>query len=627
MEPDKAVVVDDVNASDIFKDTPSLAVLREAGVRAVISLPLVARTGRFVGMTNVHFANPQRPDVRVIQWLEVLGRQAADFIERKSIQHRLRESEARLQAAVHLVNLGLYAWNPQTNDLLWDDALREMWGLPAGSPVTYDIWLAGVHPEDRVRVGEAIRRSGDAKGDGIYDIEYRVIGTDGIERWIAMRGRTTFENNRPVSFYGVAQDVTDRKRTESQLESRVEARTRELLGLNRQLRSQIEQRKIAEAALDKLQQLDAIGQITSGVAHDFNNLLSVVLTNARLLSRKSMESDDQEGIELILAAAERGTKLTAQLLAFAGKQRLEPQIVDLNQKVADMRDLLAATLGDTVQLRALLHPQLWPALADPTQLEMVILNLAINGRDAMPSGGSVTIETFNAAIGDQPVRPEDPETGEYVGLAIRDTGTGIPEHVLARAFEPFFTTKRRGKGSGLGLAQVFGFARQTGGGMRIETRIGQGTCVKVFLPRADVDPKLPNRLESVASDQQSPFAGKMSVLVVDDDRAFLRTNIRMLQFLGYQGISAESGKEALDQLSTHPEIGLVLADFAMPEINGIELAGSIQAKYPGCPVILVTGCVDILEQCKDAIILQKPFTEDELRDKITAAFEAAISNS
>jgi signal transduction histidine kinase len=213
-----------------------------------------------------------------------------------------------------------------------------------------------------------------------------------------------------------------------------------------------------------------------------------VLTNARLLSRKSMEPDDQEGVDLIRAAAERGTKLTAQLLAFAREQRLEPQIIDLNRKVADMRDLLATTLGHTVQLRALLHPELWPALVDPTQLEMIILNLAINGRDAMPSGGSMTIETFNTVIGDQSVRPEDPETGEYVGLAIRDTGTGIPEHALARAFEPFFTTKPRGKGSGLGLAQVFGFAKQSGGGVRIETRVGEGTCVKVFLPRADVDP-------------------------------------------------------------------------------------------------------------------------------------------
>jgi PAS domain S-box-containing protein len=497
MELGKAVVVHDVNASDIFKGTPSLAVLRHAGVRAVISVPLVARTGRFVGMTNVHFANPHRPDVRVMQRLELLGRQAADFIERMNILHHLRQSEARLQAAVHLVSLGLYAWNPQSNDLLWDDAMRAMWGLPAGSPVTYDAWLAGVHPEDRVRVEEAVRRCADAKGDGTYDIEYRVIGrTDGVERWIATRGQTTFENDRPISFYGVAQDVTDRKRTESKLQSRVEARTRELLDLNRHLSSQIEQRKIAEAALDKLQQLDAIGQITPGVAHDFNNLLSVVLTNARLLSRKSMESDDREGIELILAAAERGTKLTAQLLAFAGKQRLEPRIVDLNQKVAEMRDLLAATLGDTVQLRAHLHPQLWPALADPTQLEMIILNLAINGRDAMPSGGSVTIETFNTAIGDQPVRPEDPESGEYVGLGIRDTGEGIPEHVLARVFEPFFTTKRRGEGSGLGLAQVLGFAKQSGGGIRIETRVGEGTCVKVFLPRADVDPKVPNPLYS-----------------------------------------------------------------------------------------------------------------------------------
>ncbi len=385
--------------------------------------------------------------------------------ERGRAEQELRESEARLQAAVDLLKLGRYAWNPQTNELQWDDILRAMWGLPAGAPVDYDLWRACVHPDDLARVEAAIQRCTDPQGDGVYDIEYRVIGkTDGVERWIATRGRTHFENHTPVSFYGVALDVTNRKRIEEMLERRVEARTRELEEANRELRSQIEQREIAEAEVQQLQRLDAIGQITSGVAHDFNNLLSVVLANARLLSRNLRDPGDQEGVELIRNAAERGVSLTAQLLAFSRKQRLEPQEVDLNSKIVGMSDLLSATLGGTVQLRRALAADLWPALVDPTQIESIILNLTINARDAMRSGGILTLETFNASIETRPTRTGDPSPGDYVELAVSDTGTGIPDDVLPRLFEPFFTTKEPGKGSGLGLSQVLGFAKQSGGG-------------------------------------------------------------------------------------------------------------------------------------------------------------------
>src|SRR5258705_4871514 len=277
-----------------------------------------------------------------------------------SMSRRLRESEARLQAAVGLVKLGRYAWNPQTNELQWDDTLKAMWGLPVGAPVDYDVWRAAVHPDDLARVDAAIRRGGDPRGDGVYDIEYRVIGkTYDVESWIATRGQTGFKNGMPVAIYGVALDVTDRKRIEKTLERRVEARTRELEEANRQLRSQIEQREFAEAKAQQLQRIDAIGQITSGVAHDFNNLLSVVLTNARLLSHSLREPGDQEGIELIRTAAERGVNLTAQLLAFSRKQRLEPQPVDLNSKIAGMSEMLNATLGGTVPQRTAPRMDLW----------------------------------------------------------------------------------------------------------------------------------------------------------------------------------------------------------------------------------------------------------------------------
>jgi PAS domain S-box-containing protein len=544
-----------------------------------------------------------------------------DVTERVRTEQALRESEARLQAAVDLVKLGRYAWNPQTNELQWDETIRAMWGLPADAPVDYGVWRAGVHPDDLERVEAAIQHCADPQGDGVYDIEYRVIrGTDSVERWIATRGRTHFENGRPVSFYGVALDVTDRKRIENALERRVEARTRELEEVNRQLRSQIQQREIAEAAVQQLQRLDAIGQITSGVAHDFNNLLSVVLTNSRLLSRKLRDPDDREGVELIRAAAERGAKLTAQLLAFSRKQRLETEAVDLNGKIVGMRDLLSATLGGTVHLKTKLAPDLWPALVDPTQIELIILNLAINARDAMQSGGTLILETFNAVIESEPLPPEEPSPGDYVGLAVNDTGAGIPDHVLPRVLEPFFTTKEPGKGSGLGLAQVFGFAKQSGGGVRIETRVGEGTSVKVFLPRAEGTEADPER-GLVDAEQGPQTQGKSRVLVVDDDPAVLTSTLMMLDFLGCAAVAVESGGQALQLIASDVAIDLVLADFAMPEMSGVELASAIHATRPALPVILVTGYVDldVVKKFGESRILQKPYTEDDLVDKITAA--------
>lgn len=282
-----------------------------------------------------------------------------------------------------MVKLGRYSWNPQTNELDWDENIRAMWGLPADAIVDYDTWRTAMHPDDLGPVEAAIQRCADPQGDGVYDVEYRVLGYDGRERWIATRGQTYFENGKPVWFYGVAIDVTDRKRVERTLKRRVEARTRELEEANSALRAQVVQRQTAEAALQQLQRLDAIGQITTGVAHDFNNLLSVVLTNARLLSRTVQGPDDQEGIELIRTAAERGAKLTAQLLAFSRKQQLEPREVDLNSKIIGMSDLLSVTLGGTIQLKTTLAPDLWPALVDPNQMEMMVLNLTINARDAM----------------------------------------------------------------------------------------------------------------------------------------------------------------------------------------------------------------------------------------------------
>lgn len=614
----EAVIVESVNERDIFKDTPSLAVLREAGVLAVASVPLRARSGSSVGILSVHFSSSGRPGGKVMQWLDVLARQAADFIESTKLLQRLRESESRLQAAVDLVKLGRYAWDPQTDELQWDDVLRAMWGLPAGAPVDYATWLAGVHPDDREKVLGEVEKCTDPSGDGQYTIEYRVIGKDGVERWIASEGRSNFENGVPVSFYGVALDITDRKRIEERLERRVEARTRELEEANQALRLQIEQRQMAEAEVQQLQRLDAIGQITSGIAHDFNNLLTVILTNARILLRSTTPDIDREGVELIRAAAQRAANLTAQLLAYSRKQRLDPCAVELNKAVEQMRDLLVASLGGTIKLNTVLAPDVWPAMVDPTQLESIILNLAINARDAMSRDGTLTIETFNAIIDSTSAGAGRPSPGEYLGLAVTDTGVGIPEELLPRVFEPFFTTKGPGRGSGLGLAQVFGFAKQSGGGVEIQSRIGQGTSVRVFLPRAEgvvgVQPESGSR-------KGGKTVSKAKILVVDDDLSVLRTTVRMLDVLGYATIAAGSAAEALRIMATEPQIDLVLTDLVMPGMTGAQLAEAIRITQPAVRILLVTGFGgrEGLEKFGDAELLQKPYSDEDLEKRVAEA--------
>jgi CheY-like chemotaxis protein len=337
-----------------------------------------------------------------------------------------------------------------------------------------------------------------------------------------------------------------------------------------------------------------------------------------MLSRNLRDPYDQEGIELIRAAAERGATLTAQLLAFSRQQRLEPREVDLNGIITTMRGLLNASLSGTIQLRTNLAADLWPALVDSTQIQSVILNLAINARDSMQSGGTLILETFNAIIDKAPSRQEEPAPGRYVGLVVRDTGMGIPDDVRPHVFEPFFTTKGPGKGSGLGLAQVVGFAKQSGGGVALETRVGEGTSVTVFLPCGEGIPRLRERRPD--DDQIPEVSSKPSILVVDDDQAVLRSTVRVLEALGFTAVPAASAQEAL-RLIADETPDLVLADFAMPEMTGVELAKAVHADYPNLAVILATGYGDreALEELGETQILWKPYDDYELMKAILAA--------
>jgi len=402
----------------------------------------------------------------------------------------------------------------------------------------------------------------------------------------------------------------------------------ELAAANRELKAQIEERARVEDTLRQMQRLEAVGQLTSGVAHDFNNLLTVVMSNValirRLLQQQAGGPDARvlQRLESMRDAAERGAKLTAQLLAFSRRQRLEPQTIDLNDTVLGMRDLLQTTLGGSVSISTALHPALWRALVDPTQLELIILNLAINARDAMEVGGALSLRTDNislAARPGQPKRPEEPEPGDYVALTVTDTGSGMTPEVLAKAFEPFFTTKEVGRGSGLGLAQVYGFAKQSGGGVRIDTTPGSGTAVHVFIPRAaGADCEGEALLALPRPAKRAPHPTGHTLLLVDDDRAVREVTAATLLELGYCVVEAANASAALELLGRREDVQLVIADFAMPGMNGAEMAGALRHVRPGLPVLFVTGFADLtaLKDVPEDHVLLKPLRDDELAERL-----------
>ncbi len=388
---------------------------------------------------------------------------------------------------------------------------------------------------------------------------------------------------------------------------------------HKRLVEQMAERERAEAALRQAQRIEAVGQLTGGVAHDFNNLLTVLIGNIDLI-RKAPALDPQlaERLAAMRAAAERGAMLTGHLLAFARRQPLSPRAVNLNALISGMHGLLQSALGPRVQIETRLAPDLWPAMVDPTQFELVVLNLVINARDAMPEGGVVTVETANVHRG-PPLRPEEAAEGDYVSIAVRDVGSGMTPEVQAKAFEPFFTTKSPGEGSGLGLSQVFGTAHQSGGDVRIDSTPSKGTTVNVCLPRATSEPEASTvRFDETAE----PRTGEAVVLVVDDDDAVRRTTAEILTGLGYAVVQAASGRAALQLLDENGMIEVLLTDVVMTGMSGPDLARQARVARPYLAIVFISGYADpagIGGDGRSYRLIRKPFRPLDLRRQIEAA--------
>lgn len=420
--------------------------------------------------------------------------------------------------------------------------------------------------------------------------------------------------------YEVRALMDARERASHELEALVVERTSELEKTNLELRRQIIERARVEETLRQTQKIEALGQLTGGIAHDFNNLLMVISGGLEMLDRR----DDPERRERLMVgmrqAAQRGAALTRQLLAFSRRQSLAPEAVDLVLRIGRMRELLDRSLSGDVHVQVRFAPDLWPVQVDPGELELVILNLAVNARDAMPDGGSILIEACNAP-GESVLGTRD----DFVRLSVTDSGTGIPEDARARVFDPFFTTKEIGKGSGLGLAQVYGFARQSGGTVWIDSECGRGTSVIMLLPRSQQVPEQPAQEDLAEDAPADPSAG--SVLLVDDDEEVAALVGEMLEHLGYQVTHATSATDALGALTKEGKVDIVFSDVMMPGgMNGVELAREIRTRALGVPVLLTSGYAEAAQKTAAAEgvhVLAKPYRLEELATALRDAIDGA----
>jgi signal transduction histidine kinase len=421
--------------------------------------------------------------------------------------------------------------------------------------------------------------------------------------------------------------LTEEVRNE-ELEEAVEHRTAELLDVNNRLLTEMTVREETEARLRQAHKMEAVGQLTGGIAHDFNNMLAVVIGGLEIAKRRLAKDPIavETHLDNAMEGATRAAALTKRLLAFSRAEPLMASAADPNILLGDMSDLLDRTIGDMIAVRILPFAGTWPIFVDPHQFENAVLNLAVNARDAMPNGGTLTISIANGTLAKKDF--EGAPAGDYVRIAVTDTGTGMNDEVRRRIFEPFFTTKPLGSGTGLGLSQVFNFARQSEGSVVVESTPGQGTTVAMFLPRSA---ELPRNERSVPARKGQPLAilPAHSILVVEDDPRVLTATAEALRELGHQPIPCLLAANAAQVLRDHPDVSLIISDVLMPGMTGPELVATLQAEHPNLPVLFVTGFAGDIEDSAFGghRVLRKPFTIATLSEEISALLSLASARA
>ncbi|MGH1571244.1 ATP-binding protein [Methylobacterium sp. P31] len=576
-------------------------------------------------------------DVRAVPVGDAIEGQIAiifnDVTARRAAEERLRASEALARENVERVQLALAAgaiigtwhWDLPTDQFSVDEGFSRAFGLdPAlgreGIPLAKIV--EAVHPDDKAGLAAATNEV-LARG-GAYAHQYRVRRADGRYYWIEANGRVNrAPDGTPISFPGVLLDVEERRAVEQERDRAAAA----LRALNETLEQRVAERTAellrAEEQLRQSQKMEAVGQLTGGLAHDFNNLLAGISGSLELMNTRLIQGRYQD-VDRYLAAAQGATKraaaLTHRLLTFSRRQALEPKATDVNRLVSGMAELIQRTVGPSIQIETVGLAGLWTALVDPSQLENALLNLCINARDAMPEGGKITIETANRWIDRHAAKEHDMPEGQYLSLCVTDTGIGMPADVIAKAFDPFFTTKPTGEGTGLGLSMIYGFAKQSGGQVRIYSEVGHGTTVCLYLPRHTGDAECDEVLPETGL---LPFAeAGETVLIVDDEPTVRMLVTDVLGDLGYTAVEAADGAGGLKVLQSDTRIDLLITDVGLPGgLNGRQMADAARIARPDLKVLFITGLAEnaLLNNGQlepGMAVLTKPFAVDTLAARI-----------
>lgn len=527
-----------------------------------------------------------------------------DITERMRAEEALRESEERLRLATDAARMGVWERDLKRDRLMWSPMAEHLNGFEPGSfPGTEAAFRELLHPDSLPTYLAARRRV--REGDGIYHAELRFRLRDGRERWGLVTGRLIRDDDgQPARIVGVDLDITERKRAE-------------------------EEREKLQAQLTQAQKMESVGRLAGGVAHDFNNMLQAILGNAALaLQDLPPDSPARESLEEIEKSARRSADLTRQLLTFARKQTISPRILDLNDTVAGMLKMLRRLIGEDTALSWVPGANLWPVKLDSSQIDQVLANLCVNARDAIGSLGTVTIETANVTLDDAYVQ-NHPEgvPGDYVTLSVSDTGKGMDAETQSHLFEPFFTTKELGKGTGLGLATVFGIVKQNHGLISVRSEPGRGTTFKIYLPRAEAE-----ALAATSAVRKRDLRGTETVLLVEDEDQVLVLAQRILQQHGYTVLAARSPEAAVKLAEQHAgPIHLLITDVVMPGMNGRELRQRLAACQPGLRCLYMSGyTADVIAHHgvldEGVQFLQKPFTIESLAERVREALKQPLES-
>ncbi|HWZ87284.1 MAG TPA: ATP-binding protein, partial [Polyangiaceae bacterium] len=594
-----------VVVSDIANDplwAPYTEIAERFELRACWSEPIFSRNGEVLGSFAMYYAEVRSPAARELDAIGIAARLAAIAIDRARADAALRRNEERLNVALEAAKMGTWEWQLGRDRIAWSDGVEPLFGVERGTfGGTFEAYMELIPEEERERVRATIEASLKS-GAQDYVVEHRVNWPDGSVHFLEGKGRVYRDGHGvPVQMVGTVADISDRKRAEAAL-------------------------RRSEEQLRQSQKMEAIGRLAGGVAHDFNNLLTAIGGYSTLaLLEFAPDDPSREYLEEIQRAGERGASLTKQLLAAGRKQVLTPRLLDLNAVIDDLTSLLRRVIGEDVELEWTRGSSPAVVLADAGQIEQIIMNLAVNARDAMPRGGLLSITSSSAHIAATDPRNHSGHAGAYVLLRISDSGEGMDADTLAHIFEPFFTTKEPGKGTGLGLSTVYGIVEQLSGFIDARSEPGRGSVFEIYLPE--------QRQQSISAHPTSaaPVArgGSETVLLVEDEPQVRELVLAVLAARGYNVLSADSGAEAIRLEEGHPaRIHLLITDVVMPNMSGRELAEHMLSLRPELKVLFMSGYTDdaVLRHgvvAPGSAFLQKPFALEDLLQRVRALLDGS----